>query len=827
MVDPDNIHTREDLQQALRELYAGAKISYLRLAAHEDVVVSGTTIHGWVNGDTFPQWPNLSPVLRAWGVAADEIGAWKNAHTRADADARVRPGLLLNELLDPFALDVHESIVAPAADTDAVLDMLPPYVCRAHDDQLEKVVDRALAGCSGIVVLLGDSSTGKTRALWEALGPLRARRGWKLWYPSRYRPDELIGQLDNVGPRTVVWFNETQRYLLPYSELDRGRLIEKMHQVLANPHKAPVLVLGSLWRDHYATLCADPGSATRGLLEPAAIPVPESFTGSDLEKMRDAARKDSRLAMAVEKAENGKITQYLAGGPELIHFYDKQASVAGRAVIDAAMDLVRMGHPNVLPFTLLRDIAASYVDDITWDALNDDNWFEVAVSEISRTCKGARGPVTPIRARPLASRNRRVRRHSQYSEQPVYQLADYLDQHGRRTRAESTPPPAFWTAVSVHAISDHQNTIATAAWSRGLYREAVQLWKNATRLGHLNAAQSLVKLLSMLLPDDLRAADWAATHVLPNDPRAIATLINLLREVGAHNQIQILADRTAEQLPLNNLTGLDSLIWLLWRVGAHTQVIALADRIASQLVLNSTFDVALLIEAFHEVGEHIPMLTLADRAAAHVPLDSPGDLFFLIDTLWFVGAHTQIQMLADRAANHSYTRQIIDAFRKVSADNPRKPLGSTTAPRTTPDKPLKMAERTESLQHLREHSEMPTLLPGDLATHVTLDDAAAVALLIRELRAVDENAQIETVLQRDPAANVTLDNPFGAAELFTQLHSVNAHNQAQALATRLCAAGRFPILLAASPDLKEKFRFGRELDERLIPAKPWSWTDLE
>ncbi|MGW5569841.1 hypothetical protein ACWEVD_01460 [Nocardia thailandica] len=130
-----------------------------------------------------------------------------------------------------------------------------------------------------------------------------------------------------------------------------------------------------LWHQHYATLCTDPGSATRKLLGPATIEVPASFTGDDLAAMRAAAADDPRLQMAVDKADDGQITQYLAGGPELVDFYERRASKIGKAVITAAMDLVRLGHANAIPLTLLREASTAYIDDTTW-ATRPTNWFE-------------------------------------------------------------------------------------------------------------------------------------------------------------------------------------------------------------------------------------------------------------------------------------------------------------------------------------------------------------------------------------------------------------------------------------------------------------------
>ncbi|MFI6339877.1 ATP-binding protein [Streptomyces sp. NPDC050535] len=53
---------------------------------------------------------------------------------------------------------------------------------REHDRLLADAVGEAKAGRSRIVVLVGTSSTGKTRACWEAVQPL-AEQGWLLWHP--------------------------------------------------------------------------------------------------------------------------------------------------------------------------------------------------------------------------------------------------------------------------------------------------------------------------------------------------------------------------------------------------------------------------------------------------------------------------------------------------------------------------------------------------------------------------------------------------------------------------------------------------------------------
>ena len=46
--------------------------------------------------------------------------------------------------------------------------MLPAYVPRDHDAELAAVVTARRPGTSQMAVLVGGSSTGKTRACWEA-----------------------------------------------------------------------------------------------------------------------------------------------------------------------------------------------------------------------------------------------------------------------------------------------------------------------------------------------------------------------------------------------------------------------------------------------------------------------------------------------------------------------------------------------------------------------------------------------------------------------------------------------------------------------------------
>lgn len=139
---------------------------------------------------------------RVEGMLARLLVEVRDVLVRPDRD--MAAGRPLGEVTDPFALEVHHPVQPD--DPQPGLPVLPAYVAREHDTELGRVVRAAAEGCSGIAVLVGESSTGKTRGCWEALQLLRDRReSWRLWHPiDPSRPDAALRELPGIGPRTVV-----------------------------------------------------------------------------------------------------------------------------------------------------------------------------------------------------------------------------------------------------------------------------------------------------------------------------------------------------------------------------------------------------------------------------------------------------------------------------------------------------------------------------------------------------------------------------------------------------------------------------------------------
>jgi hypothetical protein len=161
-------------------------------------------------------------------------------------DALARPGggmvaagRPLGEVTDPFVLEVHRPV--QPEDVPPGLPVLPPYVPREHDQLLGQVVHAAADGRSGIAVLVGGSSVGKTRACWEALALLRDQDPpWRLWHPiDPSRPDAALRELAGIGARTVVWLNEAQFYLDPAKAGLGERVAAGLRVATARPRPGP------------------------------------------------------------------------------------------------------------------------------------------------------------------------------------------------------------------------------------------------------------------------------------------------------------------------------------------------------------------------------------------------------------------------------------------------------------------------------------------------------------------------------------------------------------------------------------------------------------
>ncbi|MEU4995037.1 hypothetical protein [Streptomyces sp. NPDC021622] len=444
---------------------------------------------------------------------------------------------------DPHHLEVHPAGPVPGGAAPGRHKPggpereLPGYVPRAHDHVLAEVVLDAAQGRSRIVVLVGSSSTGKTRACWEAVQPL-AREGWRLWHPfDPTRATAALDALAHVLPRTVVWLNEAQHYL-GHPRIGE-RIAAAVHSILTGDEHRPVLVLGTLWpqyADEYTALpragAPDPHSRARELLAGRTLTVPDIFDPESLCTAATLARcGDQLLADALTRAEaDGRLTQDLAGAPELLRRFE-HGTPATRAVLEAAVDARRLGVGLHLPQAFLTDAALDYLSDQDYDALTED-WAESAFADLARAVHGKQAPLRRTRSRPGQRPSSNPHPAGTGGTSPVFRLADFLEQHGRTHRRALCPPTSFWAAAHTHLTHpDDLNNLADAARNHCRLQWAHHLHHRAAAAGSTDA---LVDLAGMRK----EAGDPDGAEVLlrqaadADNTRALVTLARMREASG-------------------------------------------------------------------------------------------------------------------------------------------------------------------------------------------------------------------------------------------------------------------------------------------------------
>ncbi|MFD7027787.1 helix-turn-helix domain-containing protein [Streptomyces sp. NPDC059917] len=448
-----------ELRRRLADGLALAGLTKTRLAARARL--GRTTVHDALGARApVPSAATVAALAEALGLAGAELLELRRRAAGApDAgEGSAEPGRLGKPIgdWDPHHLEVHPA--GPGAGHHPAA--LSGYVTRDHDRVLAEAVGAAGAGRSRMVVLVGSSSTGKTRACWEAVQPLAAR-GWWLWHPfDPSRVEAAVEDLARVGPRTVVWLNESQHYL---GDPHHGeRVAAALHGLLTTTGRGPVLVLGTLWPEYERRYTAppapgapDPHSRVRELLAGRLLTVADAFDEKALrEASARAAAGDGLLADALGRSRtSGRVAQDLAGAPLLLHRY-LTASPAARALLDAAVDARRLGVGFHLPERFLREAALDYIGQDDYDALQDTaEWERAALAELAQPVHGKQAPLrlaVPRTAR--RSPGGRAAPAEGADAGRVLRLADYLEQYGRDARRRLCPPASFWSAAHAHLV---------------------------------------------------------------------------------------------------------------------------------------------------------------------------------------------------------------------------------------------------------------------------------------------------------------------------------------------------------------------------------------
>jgi hypothetical protein len=701
---------------------------------------------------------------------------------------------------------------------------LTPYLQRAHDAELrEKVARTADGGHSALVVLVGDSTIGKTRALYEALREHPDVCHWPMAVPTDV--DELNALLEGhkIVPGTVLWLDEIQRYLFGSAGAKAARGL----RFLLNAH-CQIIVVGTTWLVHSEELrrkgnLGDPNADARALLEGPftyLIPVPDRLIR---EQRQSLALTDQRLADAVTASgEDGRVIQHLTGGPELLIAYRSGGMFmpVEHALITAAIDARRLGHHEPISGELLTAAADGYLSPGERPGAAD--WATTALVAITA---GKRADGTHTDARDLTA----LRTYRTASGQPdaQYEPDDFLYQPISTSRQDCLGPSALWDAFVHHAAPGDLYDLGRSARDRGLYRYAALLWRQAVTLGDAQSPLDLIDTVRQLGPEAINdVCTWVARQAFLEDPWYTGQLLLKFHELGAREPISaLLARDPAACVPPNDLSGCGHLLAALWEVGAVDQITTLLARdpaanVPVSVLEDDLYELLDLLEALQKVQAASALRTLADRItrlqldgadweaynweivslvkqlkeagqedaanklainiAANFPLDQRITVPLILRDLHRLKARDAVTLLADRAAQHApYNFDIpdlIEALHDVGA----APALTVLVNRAVTQNPDSYTDQYMLLTALQKAGATEAL--EALARRAALDTPEYVASLLDDLVSVDAERAVQVLLSRDIASEVSLTR--GTDGLLSTLFESEADDAVRRLLSR-------------------------------------------
>jgi hypothetical protein len=705
---------------------------------------------------------------------------------------------------------------------------LTPYLSRGHDRELRDRIDEtASGGPSMLAVLIGDSTIGKTRALYEALLCHEVVRQWPLLAPVD--ADQLSALLDgqNIVPGMVLWLDEIQKYLFGAAGAGAARGLSRLLNATQK-----IIVVGTTWLTHLTELstpgrAGDPYSDARLLLtgpHTHRIFVPERLTR---EQCLALATNDPRLSeAATASVEGGRVIQHLTGGPELLDAYRSSGffSLDEHALINAAIDARRFGHHEPVSGELLAAAADGYMTPEQRPGSSD--WAAIALAAITsgKRLDGSRTDVRSLTAL-------RALREASGQHTARYKPDDFLEQHVGDSRHASLGPAQLWDALALHTAETDIYQVGHAAYERGLYRYAALLWRRAAASGDIEAGIDLLEVVSRLDATATRGVCvWVAqraslnypfycgkllqkldelgmeeaiaiyvardpvSNIPPDDLWGIGHLLAALQQVGATNAIRdLLALDPTNRLPIGsapdeNIYDLLDLVNALTKVHATDAAARLANRITSQLTLDNadweiyTSEIMWLVESLHEAQQMQAAATLAKRVAVQLPLDDTLHLAFILKGLHKLKLSPALNTLASRAAQEMPlghgVGDVIEALHGAGATREIDILVGRAAREMevtgyTPDHYLLLS----ALSAAGALAELAIL-----ADQAALDDPCSVTLLLGDLADFDADDAVQVLLSRGPAGKVSLTR--GTCGLLSVLRDVGAEDAIRLLLSR-------------------------------------------
>jgi hypothetical protein len=395
--------------------------------------------------------------------------------------------------LDPYQLG---AATTDAGDSSAYRshDSVDRYVPRTAQAVDARLLELLVPG--KMVLLVGQSTVGKTRTLFEAVKQKCPEA--RILDP---RPEALPALIEHpaitgLKGLLVVWLDDLQRFL--NSEHTEQALTTARRDALL-ARGGPTLFVATLRIEVRAELEDDRGELTRDtrLLLQDARDATLTLASTSADPAEQAA---ARAAYPHLDLAGYGLAEQLVGAPHLLDMYrragDSDSGLVLHSVIQTAIDWARVGMPGPLPESQLTTLARAVLMESRADLDPSDEQFTVAVAKARMQREGRVPALTTERL------TDGTRGYLPFS----YLIA--ADDGGTGT-APRPIPDAAWGSALERATASESFTVGSTAYRRGHLDIAERAYHRAADDGHIGAMYNLGVLAQDKTPPELdEACRW-------------------------------------------------------------------------------------------------------------------------------------------------------------------------------------------------------------------------------------------------------------------------------------------------------------------------------
>ncbi|MFB6654123.1 tetratricopeptide repeat protein, partial [Streptomyces microflavus] len=404
-------------------------------------------------------------------------------------------------------------------------DAVPPYVPR-DQDQLIRARLRRAAEMGGLVLVVGDSTAGKTRACFEALRTQLPE--YRVAAPTA-GPD-LVAALEVIArtaTRCAVWLDDLESYLgagglEPGLLAEFGRLRIPVLATMRHQQFDIFATVGDTERvgtDHTRSAL----TGERVLRQLDVVEIGRLWSAGELQRAGEA--DDDRIADALTHHGPYGLAEYLAAGPALLQEWHRAARPGGHpraaALIAAAVDLARTGLTPPYTRGLLTEAHEPYLTAAGGPLLRPES-LDTALAWATRRRHGATSMLVPTQ------------------DPDAWGVFDYLTDH-----TDTPIPDTTWhTALQQTTGADELAIIGIHAHEAapGI---AETSYRQAAEAGHIRAMFNLAHLLQQAGREE-EGEGFYRRAVEAGNTRAMFNLAHVLVDAGRGEEAEVFYRRAVE-----------------------------------------------------------------------------------------------------------------------------------------------------------------------------------------------------------------------------------------------------------------------------------------